>query len=88
MNMQHQHTEPDHGRRQNLALWVFLAIILYFLVTEHWAHIVPFLPYALLLACLLLHLFMHGGHGGHRRHGERGEDDGHRHDEQEGSRHG
>ena len=48
--------------------WVFLGFVLiagYFLLTEHRAHVVQFLPYALLLACPLLHLFhKHGGHGG------------------------
>jgi len=41
----------------------FLAIAGYFLWTEHQAHIVPYLPWILLLACLGLHGFMHGGHG-------------------------
>jgi hypothetical protein len=73
--MHRQGTEPEHGRRQNIAMWVFLAIIGYFLITEHWAHIVPFLPFALLLACPLMHLFMHGGHGSHGGHGNHGERD-------------
>ena len=78
----HEHgTAPDHGKRQNIAMWVFLAIVLYFLVTEHWAHVVAYLPYALLLACPFMHLFMHGGHGGHGDGGSRddgsGEHNGH-----------
>lgn len=56
--------------RFNIAMWVFLAFITYFLVTEHWAHIVPFLPWLILAACPLMHIFMHGGHGGgHGGHG-------------------
>jgi hypothetical protein len=51
--------------RANLVMLGFLAIAGYFLVTEHWAHIVPFLPWLFLLACPLMHIFMHGGHGGH-----------------------
>jgi hypothetical protein len=47
--------------------WAFAAIALYFLITEHRAHVVQFLPFALLLACPLLHLFH--GHGGHK-HGK------------------
>lgn len=46
----------------------FLAIGGYFLWTEHRAHVataVPYLPFILLGACALMHLF-HGGHGGHR----------------------
>jgi hypothetical protein len=52
--------------RNGLVLIVFLAIGGYFLWTEHAAHaasVVPYLPWLLLLACPLLHLFMHGGHG-------------------------
>ena len=51
--------------RANIVLLGFLAIGAYFLVTEHWAHIVPFLPWLFLLACPLMHVFMHAGHGGH-----------------------
>jgi hypothetical protein len=48
----------------------FLAIGTYFLITEHKAHLSGYLqywPYLLLLACPLLHIFMHGGHGDHQR---------------------
>ena len=51
--------------RTGLALMAFLAIAAYFLVTEHTAHVFRALPFLLLLASPLLHLFMHGGHGGH-----------------------
>lgn len=47
-----------------------LATYLYF--SEHRAHFVGALPFLLLLACPLMHLFMHGSHGGHggqRSHG-------------------
>jgi hypothetical protein len=27
--------------------------------------VIPYLPFLLLLACPLMHLFMHHGHGGH-----------------------
>lgn len=50
--------------------WVFLgfaAVALFFLWEEHKAHLLGALPYLLLLACPLMHLF-HGGHGGN--HGE------------------
>ena len=45
--------------------WVFfgfLAIALFFLWEEHKAHLLGALPYLLLLACPLMHLFH--GHGG------------------------
>ena len=53
--------------RSGLVLIVFLGIIGFFLFTEHRAHLFGALPYLLLLACPLLHLFMHGGHGGQGR---------------------
>jgi hypothetical protein len=48
-----------------LALWVFGAVALFYLLTEHRAHLLGWLPYVLFLACPLMHLFMHHGHGGH-----------------------
>ena len=65
----HNDTKPGFfSSRANLVLVGFLAIAGFYLVTEHWAHLIPYLPYLpwlLLLACPLMHLFMHGGHGGH-----------------------
>ena len=60
---------------KGLVLFAFLAIVAFFLVTEHRAHLFGILPYLLVLACPLLHWLMHGGHGGHdedgaHRHGE------------------
>jgi hypothetical protein len=51
-----------------LVLLGFLAIAAFFLIVEHTAHVFGVLPFALLLLCPLLHLFMHGGHGGHGGH--------------------
>ena len=48
-----------------LGLCAFLAIAAFFLWAEHRAHILGALPYALLLLCPIIHLFMHRGHGGH-----------------------
>lgn len=50
-----------------IVLCGFLAIAAFFLITEHAAHFFGALPYLLLLACPLMHLFMHHGkgHGGH-----------------------
>jgi len=38
-------------------------------VADHWAHLLGILPYLILLACPLMHVFMHRGHGhaGHER---------------------
>jgi hypothetical protein len=39
----------------------------FFLLTEHRAHLLGWLPFLLILACPLMHVFMHHGH----RHGGR-----------------
>ena len=51
--------------RYAIGLIVFGAIALYFLLSEHRAHLFFALPFLLLLACPLMHVFMHHGHGGH-----------------------
>lgn len=43
----------------------FLGIAAFFLWTEHRAHLLGALPYLLLLACPLMHVFHHG-HGHHQ----------------------
>jgi len=42
-----------------------LAALGIYLFATHTGHILVALPYLLLLACPLMHLFMHGGHGDH-----------------------
>ena len=49
----------------------FLLIAGFFLLTEHWAHALGVLPYLLILACPLMHLFMHHGHHGGHDHAPR-----------------
>lgn len=51
-----------------ITLWLFLGIAAFYLVIEHREHVlagVPWLPYLLLAACPLMHLFGHGRHGHH-----------------------
>jgi hypothetical protein len=66
--------------RSGLVFCGFLVIAAFFLITEHSAHValaVPYLPWLLILACPLMHLFMHGGHHGHGggpTHGRDGRD--------------
>lgn len=66
--------EPTAARGK----WVFVgfaAVAAFFLFAEHRAHLLGALPYLLLAACPLMHLFHRhgdGGHGGHAGH------DGHR----------
>lgn len=68
--MNHDHvghaSPPSFWRsRYAIGLVVIGAIAGYFLLTEHVAHVVGALPLLLLLACPLMHVFMHHGHGGH-----------------------
>ena len=69
-------TPPDRPRRRfwgsraSLGLIVLGAIAAFFLLAEHRAHVFGALPFLLLLACPLMHLFMHHGHGSsHAGHG-------------------
>jgi hypothetical protein len=70
------HTDrPTERRDEPRSWWLspvgivtlgFLAVAGYFLITEHTAHVFGVLPWLLLAACPLMHLFMHHGHhGGH-----------------------
>jgi hypothetical protein len=77
----HDHLVHAHGhdpagggeerflRRGRWVFWIFVIIAASFLLSEHRAHLLGVLPFLFLLACPLLHLFMHGGHGGHGEHG-------------------
>jgi Protein of unknown function (DUF2933) len=55
---------PDKRDRikSRLVLLGFLAVAAFFLLAEHRAHILGVLPYLFLLACPLMHMFMHHGH--------------------------
>ncbi|AAQ60881.1 DUF2933 domain-containing protein [Chromobacterium violaceum] len=59
----HHHEPPAKFR---WVFWGFAAVAAFFLLAEHTAHVLGALPYLLLLACPLMHLFMH--HGGHAHH--------------------
>ena len=64
---------PFWRSRYGLGWVVFGTVAAFFLLSEHRAHFLGALPYLLLLACPLMHLFMHHGHGGHGRHPSPGE---------------
>jgi hypothetical protein len=51
--------------RGGFVMFGFLALIGTLMFTEHRAHTLGALPYLILLACPLMHLFMHHGHGHH-----------------------
>jgi len=52
--------------------WLFAvvgAVIAVWMVAEHWPHLLPYVPWLLLAACPLMHIFMHHGkHGAHEHH--------------------
>ncbi len=63
--------ETQHLSRGRWVFYGFLAVAGFFLFTEHRAHLLGALPFLLLLlACPLMHLFMHHGHGAHGGHDE------------------
>ncbi|MGO8061395.1 DUF2933 domain-containing protein [Rhizobium johnstonii] len=46
----------------------FAAVALALIAYEHRVHVLGILPWLLILACPLMHMFMHHGHGGHSGH--------------------
>jgi DUF2933 family protein len=84
MSSQHHAENAHHSSLQDW-LWsragivtlVAVAILGFLVYTGHTVHLLGFVPYLLLLACPLMHLFMHGGHGGHHHHEDK-EDKGNR----------
>lgn len=60
----HSHHENGGGKAGRWVFGGFVLVAGFFLFTEHRAHLFGILPYLLLLACPLMHLFHgHGGHG-------------------------
>jgi uncharacterized membrane protein len=53
--------QPWWKTRSGIVLCGLLLIAGFYLLTWHTAHVFGVLPYLLLLACLLMHLFMHTG---------------------------
>ncbi|UCU93450.1 DUF2933 domain-containing protein [Hydrogenophaga taeniospiralis] len=70
------HQTPNHAHeprslwrtRYGVGLLVLGAVAAFFLFAEHRAHIFGALPFLLILACPLMHLFMHHGHGAQGHH--------------------
>ena len=59
-----QQARPFWKSRGAIALVGFGAMAAFFMFSGHRAHFLGALPYVLLLACPLMHLFMHHGHHG------------------------
>ena len=70
---------PPRRNWSNLAFIGFVAVAGFFLFTEHRAHLLGVLPFLILLACPLLHIFHHGRHGAGRDRDDSGGAGGHRH---------
>ncbi|MEQ1613787.1 MAG: DUF2933 domain-containing protein [Hyphomicrobiaceae bacterium] len=75
----HDHSQHGRGETPEPSFWSsrgafvllgFIAIAGFMLVSEHRAHVLGALPFLFLLACPLMHVFMHGGHGSHGSHGD------------------
>jgi len=69
-NSSHIHEEPPPfwRSRRGIAWLAFAAVATWFLWTEHRAHLLGALPWLIVLACPLIHVFMHRGHHGHHGH--------------------
>ncbi|MCO6415828.1 DUF2933 domain-containing protein [Siccirubricoccus sp. KC 17139] len=59
----HDRTRAPWWRSKGgIALIGFGLVAAFYILREHYAHALGALPYLLLLACPLMHLFMHHGH--------------------------
>ena len=64
----HTANHPAVVTTGRFAAWKGAAIMIaviaaFYLLREHWGHAFGVAPYLLLLACPLMHMFMHRGHG-------------------------
>ena len=65
MNYEKQSQGNWFSSGRAIAVLVILAVIGILLFNGHQSHLLRILPYLLLLACPLMHFFMHRGHGKH-----------------------
>jgi Protein of unknown function (DUF2933) len=83
MCLMHSHNHDEQDKHSgNGKSWLFsrtglvticaLAILGFLIYEGHGAHLLGFAPYLLILACPLMHIFMHhGGHGDHHHHDQK-----------------
>ena len=83
MSVQDQSGYRDHPQggmsvksKSGLVLIGFLIIAGALLFTEHRAHVLGLLVWLPLIACPLMHVFMHGGHGHRGSHGPQNDERG------------
>ncbi|WP_037339982.1 DUF2933 domain-containing protein [Saccharospirillum impatiens] len=55
-------------RRFKIILAIVAVAVLVLLWGEHKAQLLGALPWLIILACPLMHMFMHRGHGSHKHH--------------------
>ncbi|HVL07979.1 MAG TPA: DUF2933 domain-containing protein [Burkholderiaceae bacterium] len=67
---EHPGEPPASSRRPLTLAWATLLLIaLFYLLREHWGHVLGWWPYLLLMLCPLMHLFhRHGGHKPRHEH--------------------
>ncbi|APO74488.1 hypothetical protein AM571_CH01664 [Rhizobium etli 8C-3] len=64
--MHQNHSSPSAWSTYSRTVFVAFAVVATGLIAyEHRVHVLGVLPWLLILACPLMHLFMHHGHGAH-----------------------
>ena len=53
-----------------LATLILIGAALYFIFIEHGEHVLPYLPFLIILLCPLMHIFMHKNHSENNRRAE------------------
>ncbi len=69
----HSANQPGLANSRGYPGWLGAAIMVgiiagFYVLREHWQHALGIAPYLLLLACPLIHIFMHGRHGHEKKH--------------------
>ena len=73
--MNDNHSPSTWSTYSRTVFIAFAAIAFALIAYEHRVHVFGILPWLLILACPLMHLFMHRGHGGHSGHSGHGHAD-------------
>jgi len=65
MDASNLNSKEGFGLAYKLSLLVILAIVAFYLIEEHRAHLIAYSGTIFFIVFVLLHLFMHRGRGGH-----------------------